>query len=86
MPAKVTFKWNPEGVRQTFLSDGMRDALLAFSQQVAAEKEGELAAHLHAPVREPLLAARVDKGRYTYIGTVHPTNKIGYNLAKKYLH
>lgn len=85
MPAKVTFKWNPEGVRQTFLSEGMGNELLAFSKQVAEEKEGELAAHLHAPVKNPLLAARVDKGKYTYIGTVYPTNKIGYNLAKKYL-
>ena len=85
MPATVEVVWNGEGVRQFFLSDGVRNALQQYSDQLAVQKEGQLRAHLHAPAYAPLLAARVDRLKNTYVGTIHPTNRIGYNLAKKYL-
>lgn len=85
MPATVKVEWNGRGLRSYFRSDAMYNALLEYSKQLAEEKEGELAEHLHSEVKNPLLAARVDRLKYTCVGTIHPTNRIGYNLAKKYL-
>ena len=85
MAVEVQLRWDEAGLRSVFLSDGVRNALEQYSAQLAAQKEGELRVHLHAPAKAPLLASRVDRLSKTYVGTIHPANRIGYNLAKKYL-